>query len=415
MKNSTAIILVILVTIFTLGVGVLCGIAIDRVALLDLLPSPTVQNGDGPDFSLIQQVWNKINQNYVDRKAVDPQKLLYGAINGMVDTLGDTGHTTFLTPDMLKSEQNYTQGELEGIGAQVQQKDGNTVIVAPIDNSPAQRAGLAAGDIILKVDGKDVKGMALTDVVNLILGPAGTQVKLTIYHPKSDKTEELTLTRAKITIQNVNWERIPGTDYADIRMSAFSNNVTDDLKKALQDAQSQGVKGIILDLRSNPGGLLDESINTASQFLKSGNVLQEKDATGKISNIGIKKGGVATDIPMVVMINQGTASASEIVSGALQDAGRAKLVGETTFGTGTVLQQFNLSDGSALLLATQEWLTPKGRVIWHNGIQPDVKVTLADNAVPIIPDSLKSMNASDVKNSSDTQFLKALELLSATP
>ena len=182
----------------------------------------------------------------------------------------------------------------------------------------------------------------------------------------------------------------------------------------MQEIKKQGLKGAVIDLRNNPGGLLDESVNTASQFLGSGAVLQVKDAEGKVQDIPVKKGGVATDFPVVVLINQGTASAAEIVSGALQDAGRAKLVGEKTFGTGTVLNQFSLSDGSALLLATQEWLTPKGRLIWHQGIEPDVTVTMAPDILPVSPNALKTMSADALKNIPDAQFLKAVELLSSS-
>ena len=175
---------------------------------------------------------------------------------------------------------------------------------------------------------------------------------------------------------------IPGTQIADVRLSGFSDGVTKQLTSDLQALQTQGAKGIILDMRNNPGGLLNESVGVASQFLSSGSVLEEKDAQGNISQTPVKPGGVATSIPLVVLINNNTASAAEIVAGALQDAGRAKLVGEITFGTGTVLNEFPLPDGSAMFLATQEWLTPKGRVIWHVGITPDDSVSMACRCYP---------------------------------
>jgi carboxyl-terminal processing protease len=363
------------------------------------------------NFKLLNEAYQVINQYYVDRQAVQPQALEYGAISGMVDSLGDTGHTRFMTPQMVKEEQDMTQGQFEGIGAEVQTKDNQTVIVAPIDGSPAQKAGLSAGDVILKVDGQDVQGLPISTVVSKILGPAGTKVTLTIQHHDTGKISDITLTRAKITLQNVTWVAIPGTNYADVRIAAFSNNITQDLVTALQAIEKQGYKGIILDLRDNPGGLLDESVNATSQFLDSGDVLKVKDAKGNISDIKVKPGGVATKLPMVVLINEGTASAAEIMSGAIQDAGRAKLVGATTFGTGTVLNQFPLSDGSALLVATQEWLTPKGRVIWHQGIKPDVAVTLPADASPLIPSLMRNMSAAQIQSGTDTQFLKALQIL----
>jgi len=414
MKNISPLVWVFMLTVFVFTVGFVGGVFADRVAFANVWPVPvTSQPTSQPDFSILKEAWRTIDENYVDRQAVEPKKLEYGAVSGMVDTLGDTGHSRFMTPEMVKAERNFTQGWFEGIGAEVQEKDGQIVIVSPIDGSPAQKAGLNPGDVILKVNGNDVTGLPLSDVVSQILGPAGTQVTLTVLHPENGKAEDVTLTREKIQIQNISWSPIPGTDLADIRLAAFSNNVSDDLKIALQEIKEQGLKGAVIDLRNNPGGLLNESVQTASQFLSSGTVLQVRDAEGNVEDIPVKRGGVATDFPIVVLINQGTASAAEIVSGALQDAGRAKLVGEKTFGTGTVLNQFSLSDGSALLLATQEWLTPKGRVIWHEGIDPDVTVTMAPDIFPVSPNTLRTMPPDALKDISDIQFLKAVELLSA--
>jgi carboxyl-terminal processing protease len=413
MSTLTKAVWIAILVAFFFGVGLLGGVAIDRVVIAQAFPMPIANTGQNQQnsFPLLDEAYKLINQYYVDRPAVQQQALQYGAISGMVDSLGDTGHSRFMTPQMVKEEQNMTQGQFEGIGAEVETKNNQTVIVAPIDGSPAQKAGLGAGDIILKVNGQDVQGQPISTVVSKILGPAGTKVTLTIQHHDSGKIEDITLTRARIQLQNVTWAPIPGTNFADLRLAAFSNNISQDLVKALQDIQKQGYKGIILDLRDNPGGLLDESVNATSQFLSSGVVLEVKDAKGNVTNINVKKGGIATSLPMVVLINEGTASAAEIMSGAIQDAGRAKLVGDTTFGTGTVLNQFPLSDGSALLLATEEWLTPKGRVIWHQGIKPDIAVTLPTDATPILPSRIKSMNASDLQSSKDTQFLKGLDIL----
>jgi carboxyl-terminal processing protease len=292
-------------------------------------------------------------------------------------------------------------------------KEGQVVIVAPIDGTPAQRAGLRPGDVILSVDGQEVAGQSLDQVVSRILGPKGTEVTLTILLPDSGETREITIVRAEITIENVVWERLPGTEVADVRIAAFSQGVTQDLEQALIEIEQQGLSGVILDLRNNPGGLLDEAIGTASQFLASGNVLLVKDAQGQTSPIAVKEGRHSLDLPMVVLINQGTASAAEIVSGALQDAGRATLVGETTFGTGTVLNQFALSDGSAVLLATQLWLTPSGRVIWRQGIEPDEVVVLPGDAVLIAPGPGAAIGREELETSTDAQLLRALELVSA--
>lgn len=364
-----------------------------------------------PDTNLLLQAWKLIDQNYVDRPAVDRTRLTYGAISGMVDSLGDTGHSTFLTPEMLKQHNDYTSGSFEGIGAQVEKKGDYVIITAPMDDSPALKAGLKTGDAILKVNGEDMTGKTVQDVIDKITGPAGTQVTITILDAKDGTQRDVTLTRAVIKVNDVTWAPIPGTTIALVRLPGFSDKVTDDLKVALQQVKDAKMTGVVLDLRDNPGGLLDEAINTTSQFLDHGDVMLEKDAQGNIEHLQVRPNGAATSIPMDVLINYGTASAAEIVSGALQDDGRAKLIGETTFGTGTVLNTFSLPDGSALLLATREWLTPNGRVIWHQGIQPDDKVSLPTGAAPLSPAQLKTMSPDQFKTSDDLQLQHAVNWL----
>jgi carboxyl-terminal processing protease len=337
--------------------------------------------------------------------------MTYGAISGMVDSLGDTGHSRFLSPEMMKQERNFSKGLLEGIGAEVQMKNNQLVIVAPIDGTPAQRAGLKPGDIVLKVNGKEVSGLPLEQAVGQILGPPGTSVNLSILNPGTGRTINLTLVRARITLHNVKWQRLPGTGVAHVRIAGFSKGVSNDLGQSLKAIHGEKLTGLILDLRNNPGGLFDEAVETASQFLGSGNLVLEKNAKGEVRAVPVRPGGLATAIPMVLLINGGTASAPEIVAGALQDAHRATLVGEKTFGTGTVLKPFILSDGSALLLATEEWLTPAGHVIWHKGISPDVFVPLPPEVSPVFPEVEKGMTAAELRESKDEQLLRALKLL----
>ena len=357
------------------------------------------------------EAWNTIQNAYVDRKAVNPQLLAYGAIRGMVNSLGDTGHSRFLSPMMVQQERNLSRGLLEGIGAEVQMKNNQLVIVAPIDDSPAQRAGLQSGDIILKVNGEEVGGLPLEQAVGLILGPSGSTVNLTIFSPRTGRTLNLSIVRARITLHNVKWQRLPGTKTVHVRIASFSKGVGEDLRKVLKSLQPEKLTGLILDLRNNPGGLLEEAVETASQFLGSGNVLLEKNAKGEVTPVSVRPGGLALAIPMVVLINGGTASAPEIVAGALRDAHRATLVGEKTFGTGTVLSPFPLSDGSALLLAVEEWLTPAGQVIWHKGISPDISVLLIPEVRPLFPEAEKEMTAAGLRESKDEQLLRALDLL----
>lgn len=374
-------------------------------------PSPTttgVSSDSLTEFQLVEQAWNITRQNYVDTTATQPKTLAYGTIAGMIDSLGDTGHSVFLTPQEVQQQNSYEQGHYEGIGAVVQEKNGNVIIVSPMDGSPAQKAGLRPGDIILKVNGQSV-----TDVntaVGLILGPAGTSVTLTI-QDATGASRDITLIRATINIVNVTWKQLPGTTIAHLRLASFSKGTSADLDKALLAIKTQGDTGIILDLRDNPGGLLDEAVSVTSRFIRSGNVLQEKDINAKITVVPVQSSAVTTDLPLVILINQGTASAAEIVSGALEDAGRAQLVGETTFGTGTVLVPFPLPDGSEIVLAIQEWLTPSGKTIWHTGLTPGKVISLPAGVSPLFPEAESGLTAQQLQSNTDQQLLNALALL----
>jgi carboxyl-terminal processing protease len=363
------------------------------------------------NYSLMTQAWKTIENHYVERSAVKPLSATYEAIGGMVDSLGDTGHSTFLSPEMVKELKNTMHGEFKGIGIEIQSKQGHVVIVAPIDGSPAQRAGLRSRDIILKVSGQDITGWPITKVVQKISGPPGTKVTLSVLNPRTGQIREVTVTRATIKLHNVTWRRLPETNIVHLRISSFDGGVADDFTKALDKIRQQKTDGIILDLRDNPGGVLDEAVRVASQFLNNGNVLLVKNAKGHILPVAVKPGGMMTNVPMVVLVNEGSASATEIVAGALRDWHRAPLVGETTFGTGTVLEEFRLADGSALLLAVEEWLTPGGHSFWHKGITPKYQVALPDNTVPLVPASEDDMTAAQIQSSDDTQLLEAMKIL----
>lgn len=411
-RRGVRILIYLLFLPIFLGAGFTGGVLVDHFLIAPTIASAKTQTQSN-GLDLINQAYQIIQQKYVDRSAVQQTQLEYGAITGMVDALGDTGHSRFLTPQMVQQENNFTQGTFEGIGAEVMMNNnGQVVIIAPIDGSPAQAVGVKAGDIMLKVDGVDLTGMSLNDVVSKVLGPAGTKVTITLQDPKTNAIRDVTITRAKINVKNVTWIMLPGTTIADVRIAGFSQGVTNDLRTALSQIQAQGATGIVLDLRNDPGGLLDEAIGVTSQFLGNGNVLLVKNAQGQQQAIKVKRGGLALNIPMVVLVNQGTASAAEIVTGALQDAHRATVIGETTFGTGTVLNEFPLSDGSQILLATEEWLTPSGRVIWHKGLAPDVTVSLASTVTAFVPEAGNGMTATQLQNSQDAQLLKAISVLS---
>ena len=386
--------------------GLVGGIGLDRMATIGL-----ARSDERPNARLLSEASDLIHRFYVDRAAEKPPTLTYGAISGMVDALGDTGHSRFLSPNMVKEMAEMEKNKYQGIGAEVQSKDGHILIVAPLDGSPAQRAGLKPGDIILRVDGHDVGSRPLDQVVKEISGPVGSSVALTILTPASGSTRQVTLTRATVRMHHVTWHTLPGTKIAQLRISAFDKGVAADLRKTLAEIQKKPVTGLVLDLRNNPGGLLDEAVDSASQFLKTGNVFLEQNARGEEKPVPVESGGEATEIPLAVLVNGGTASGAEIVVGALRDAHRGSLVGETTFGTGTVLSEFKLSDGSALLLAIEEWLTPSGDVIWHKGIKPNFVVPLAAGTSPVFPETAQRMTVGQLQHSGDAQLLKAIELL----
>jgi carboxyl-terminal processing protease len=391
--------------------GLLAGILLDQRFPLGLVPwfKPSV----GPDFGLLAQAWRDLDRAYVDRSALRSRRLTYGAIAGMVDALGDTGHTVFLTPEMRERERMVVKGGFAGIGAELGIRDREVVVLAPLDGSPAQRAGLRSGDVIVKVGGRSVAGLSLPEVAHRIRGPVDTDLSLTIREPRSDQLRTVRLKRAEVTLHSVTWHLLPGHAVAHLRIASFSHGASQELGQALDAASKAGANALLLDLRDDPGGLLDEAVRVTSRFLESGIVLLVKEAHGRTQPVPTRKEQSVCSLPLVVLVNGGTASAAEIVGGALQDAGRATLVGETTFGTGTLLREFPLSDGSALNVAVEEWLTPKGRVIWHKGITPDVVVPLPAQVPPLFPRQEASLTEAQLRASRDAQLLRGLELLAA--
>lgn len=400
-----ALLLLFVLTGAAFGAGLVAGGA-------NLLTPCIIRTSDQPpQFATFWQAWNLVQKNFVDRQALDPTTMTYGAIRGMVEALGDTGHTAFLTPQEKELRQSSVAGNFTGIGAELGVRDGLPVIVAPIDGSPADEAGIKAGDILVRVDGEDVTQLPLSEIVEKVRGPAGSTVQLTILRPADNQTYDFTITRREINVPAATWALVPGTKIVDIRISQFSANAEQDVVSAIQAAQTAGATGLIVDVRNNPGGLLDQAIKVTSQFLTSGNVLLEEDAEGNRTAYPVVAGGQATEIPLVVLVNPGTASAAEIFAGAIQDHQRGQIVGETTFGTGTVLQPFELDDGSELLLGVRQWLTPNGRLIRKQGIRPDVEVKLPLGSELLSPAGLREMTPEQVQESQDAQLQKALELL----
>ncbi|HRQ13995.1 MAG TPA: S41 family peptidase [Promineifilum sp.] len=385
------------------------GIMFDRIVLRGFVFG---NDHEGFNEALLDEARAIIQNNFVDREAATTDRLQDGALAGMVEILGDTGHSRFMTPVMVEEQHNYTAGEFEGIGAYVEMRDGFVTVVSPIDNSPAQAAGVQPGFIVLEVAGEDMTGKTLQEVVDRILGPAGTEVTITFFDPETAENVTLTIKRARIELENVTWTMLPGSTIAYTRVAGFSQDVGKELGAAIDAAEAQGATGVILDLRNNPGGLLHEAVAVSAQFLPARSVVVlRQDSQGQIKEELVPNDADPTSLPLVVLINQGSASASEIVSGALQDAARATLVGETTFGTGTVLNEFPLSDGSAILLATEQWLTPDGRIIWREGIVPDEVVELTGPVRLLTPETADDLTTEELAATEDAQLLRALEIL----
>jgi carboxyl-terminal processing protease len=368
-------------------------------------------------FGVFWEVWDLVNRHFVDQDLIDPTKMTYGAINGMLATLGDENHTVFFSPEEAEQQASSLEGSFEGIGAFVGQEEGQFRIVAPIHGSPAEAAGILAGDVVLKVDGEDITGLPEWEIISRIRGPADTQVTLTVLHPEETEPVDITVTRGTIEIDSVTWQRIPDTDFAYLQISQFAADTGNELQAALREIQAEAdngapVAGILLDLRNNPGGYLAQALRVNSQFLERGTViLHERDAEGQLRTYKSVGSGLARTIPIIVMINEGTASAGEITAGALQENGRARLVGETTTGTGTVLQPFTLSDGSVLRLGVTNWLTPNENLIKNVGVKPDLEVAQEASVEMVDSFTLEDATLQELLDQGDLQFNTALEEL----
>jgi carboxyl-terminal processing protease len=382
------------------------GVGLDRSGLLAGSPTNDAASRS-PQFQLIRQAWDLLHDQDVQRATLDDTALAYGAIDGLTAAVGDTGHTSFLSPADLASEQGVLSGHYVGIGITVGSVAKGAVIGTVFPGSAAAKAGLKAGDVIRKVDGTSVAGVAIAKLVAMIEGPSGSSVTLAI-QPVTGAVRSVSLVRGAVTIPVVDWRIVPGTHIADIQLDQFSSGATAALVKVLDAAHAAGATGILLDLRGNPGGYVSEAVGVASQFLGSGDVFVTQDAAGTRTPTPVQAGGVALTDPLVVLVDRSTASAAEIVAGAFQDAHRAIVVGEKTFGTGTVLGQFMLDDGSALRIGTSEWLTPSGRSIWHDGLVPDQVVALSSGQRPVAPADLAGLSAAKAAAVPDAQLKAAL-------
>jgi carboxyl-terminal processing protease len=373
--------------------------------------SPASLDGkDSKSLALYAEALNTVRNNYVDQKDIDPKEEAYGAIRGMLETLGDDGHTRFLTPGEREQNDQSLSGTYVGIGVQLEEKKDEVVVAAPIQGSPAEKAGISPDDVLLAVDGKSVKGDDISEVVKKVKGKEGTTVELTLRH--EGKKREYDLERAQINSPVASWAMIPDSDVALVLLSSFSDDSAQELQNAFEEAKTAGARRFILDLRNNPGGRLDQAVQMAGFFLEPGSVVYiRKDASGEREEITVEGDPESTNAPLTVLVDGGSASSSEILAGALRDNGRATVIGETTFGTGTVLSEFVLRDGSSILLGVAEWLTPDGDFIRDTGIKPEVKVPLEEGTAPLTPDDVRDLSREETLER-DAQLREAYENLS---
>lgn len=374
-------------------------------------PGSIVPEGAPEDFGVFWEALKLVQDRYVDPSKLGDQNLTWGAIRGMVEALGDTGHTVFLTPDQVQSESDQVSGRISGVGIMVDTRGGQPLITSVFDGSPADQAGLRSGDLITSVDGQPTERLTVDEVIKRVRGAAGTSVTLGITH-RDGSTDEVPIVRAEIVVAPATWAFVPGTKIADIHLSQFSQGAADGVRSALTEALAHGAEGVVLDMRGNPGGLVDQAVDVANLFLpESATIYGQQDRSGTRTEVTATGEPLAADLPLVVLADYGSASAAEIVAAALQDNGRAEVVGERTFGTGTVLNLFPLSDGSAILLGVIEWLTPKGDGIFDVGITPDIEVKLPADGVPAEPSDLRDQTRKQFRQGSDTQLQRAVRSL----
>jgi carboxyl-terminal processing protease len=368
-RSFATLLLIVLLSTFSLS-NISCTVVTDITN--NLFPEPKIATWSPdlpPDFSLLSDAWKILSKSFVDKDKLDPKKLSQGAIKGMMEALNDPP-SFYVSPETHKLEMSSLTGRYTGIGAHISTKDKVLTIVSPMAGSPAEEAGIKPGDKILEIDGKSTEGMSPTDAALKIQGLAGTTVKLLLFREGEAKPFEKSLMRREITITSVSYEKRDRIGY--IKLSGFMQKSDSEMLSALKFLKAEGIDGIVLDLRNNPGGLLGAAIDIASEFLPGGNVVVDiVDSEGNHRQEFVRRTGEATDIPLIVLVNGGSASASEVLAGALQDYGRAKIAGKKTYGKGSVQTVVNMKDGSALHVTIARWYTPKLRPIDGIGLVPD--------------------------------------------
>jgi carboxyl-terminal processing protease len=395
-KKITNILLLASLVVLLVGGGYKAGeyrathSTVNRINYNIVNGTPVVSKNDknykNIDFSLFWDTWAQLEEKYVDRSKIDPQKMFYGAIKGMVASVEDP-YTFFLTPEENKQSKDDLGGKFEGIGAQLGLQSNRITVVAPIKNSPAETAGLKSGDFINKVNGESTKGWLLTQAVAKIRGEKGTSVKLTV--ERDGKEFDVDIKRDTIKVESVEAklnekQKDCGTicgNVAYLKLNQFGENTVDEWEASVASIKQawdrKQIKGMVLDLRDNPGGYLESSVYLAGEFLPKGTLVvkQESKVFGN-KNYDVERTGTLLDIPLVVLVNKGSASAAEILAGALRDHKRAKLIGEKTFGKGSVQEALDLREGAGIHVTVAKWVLPSGEWINSKGIEPEIKTEL---------------------------------------
>lgn len=330
-----------------------------------------------PSFGTFWEAWDLINENYIKTGEPSAEEKVYGAMRGLVRSLGDP-HTEFFTPVDNKKFQEDIQGNFGGIGAELSNRSGSIVVVTPLKNTPAERAGIRAGDFILKVNASSTEGITLDETVSWIRGAKGTEVTLSIFRGGWDAARDITIVRDTIAVPTLEYSlRDDGIGY--IQLYSFNASAEELFHKALVDLTGKGARGLVLDLRNNPGGYLEVAVDLASWFVPQGSLIVKEVSRIAEPEEFLARGNAALkDMPIVILVNEGSASASEILAGALRDLRRVKLVGKTTFGKGTVQQLLNLRDGSSIKLTIANWVLPSGKALEEKGLEPDIEVEITE-------------------------------------
>jgi carboxyl-terminal processing protease len=347
------------------------------------------------DFGLFWETWNLLNEKYVDKSKLDQTKMIYGAISGMIKSLGDP-FSSFMNPEESQQFSDDMQGTFDGIGVEIGMKNDILTVISPLEGTPAANAGLRAGDKIIKIGDTVTSDMSIDEAVTKIRGPKDTEIVLTILREKDNNPKEIRIMRGTINVKSVKLE-FKDNGIAIVKISKFGDDTTSEMNKASSQIVSARSKGIILDLRNNPGGYLESAIDISSKFVPEGEVVvSEEDRNGQKDDYKARGGSILEGIPVVVLVNSGSASASEITAGALRDDLGAPLVGKKTFGKGSVQQLEKLTGGSTLRVTIARWLTPNGDYIMEKGIEPNIDVDLSEE---------------DYNNDRDPQLDKGLEIL----